>query len=184
MSGCPVSRCARAHDIGVPCVVSADGTREGGGEWWGGKWHSNEVPAADLLPGDILDEVDARMWRTHHDAGSAEESYSRQMRADKYLAMQQLLMAIAAAAPDDNHAMQFQPQARDILAGMVRPRGPAVRATDRAQELDTLALAYRLASGVFPVESPHLPSARTLLTEALKAWERAHPPAALDPLLL
>ena|SRR5579864_6572053 len=68
--------------------------------------------------------------------------------------------------------------------GKKPPRGPAERAEKRAKELDTLGLAYRLASGVYPVESPHLPEARTLIVEALKAWERAHAPAALDPLLL
>lgn len=108
----------------------------------------------------------------------------RSMRIDKYREMQQLLLAIAQAAPSDNHAAQFQTWAQEILRGMIRPRTPAVRAKDRATELETLVLAYHLASGVFPVESPHLPEARTLITEALKAWERAHPPAALDPALL
>lgn len=60
------------------------------------------------------------------------------------------------------------------------PRGPAQRAADRAHELDTLGLAYRLASGVF-VESPHLQEARVILVEALKAWERANAPKAWPP---
>lgn len=64
------------------------------------------------------------------------------------------------------------------------PRGPAERASDRAREHEVLALAYRLASGVAQPLSDPIQQARTLLVEALKAWERAHPPAALDPLLL
>lgn len=145
-----------------------DGTRDGAGTWRGGMWHPD----------------DPAMWRTHHEAASAEERYSRTMRFDKYYAMQQLLMEIA------NHegllnvtGIDYKARAEEILAGMVRPRGPAVRAKDRATELDMLALAYRVASGVFPVESPHLAEARTLMVEALKAWERAHPPAPIDPLL-
>jgi hypothetical protein len=138
------------------------------------------LPAGHISPC----EIPVPMLATHHPIGSAEECHSRRVRFDKYFAMQQLLMEIVAAAPEDNHAMQFQSKAREILAGMVRPRGPAVRSKERADELETLVLAYRVASGVFPVESPHLPEARTLIVEALKAWERAHPPAPLDPLLL
>jgi hypothetical protein len=155
-----------------------DGTREGDGEWQGGRWNpdigSGNEPAADP------------MWRTHHEAGSAEESYSRQMRFDKYRAMQQLLNEIGFGPPPEDARPfwdQMRQKAQAILAGMVRPRGPAQRSTDRATELDRLALAYRVASGVFPVESPHLGEARALIVEALKAWERAHPPAPLDPLL-
>lgn len=162
--------------------VPTDGTRDGDGEWWGGKW----FPDATLgnLPDEIVSEVDARMRRTHHEEGSAEERYSRQMRADKYLAMQQLLNQIANAAPEDNHAMQFQRQAKAILAGMVRPRGPAVRATDRADELEVLLYAYRVPARVLDAEGPIAKRAATLTIEALKAWERAHPPPPLDPLLL
>jgi hypothetical protein len=126
-----------------------------------------------------------------NEPNSAEESYSgmteirigQQMRFDKYRAMQQLLNEVAHAAPEDNLTMQFQSRAQQILAGMVRPRGPAQRSEDRASELDRLALAYRLASGVFPVESPHLGEARALIVEALKAWERDHSPQPIDPLL-
>lgn len=128
--------------------------------------------------------MEESLRRTHHDVGSAEERYSRQMRADKYLAMQQLLTEIAAAAPDDNHAMQIQPRARAILAGMVRPRGPAVRATDRAEELEVLLYAYRVPARVLDAEGLIAKRAAALTIEALKAWERAHPPAPLDPLLL
>lgn len=104
-------------------------------------------------------------------------------RLVKYQEMAELLEEVTRAAPEDNHAMQFQSRARAILAGMVRPRGPSVRSSDRATELEILAVAYRLTSGVNPVESPHVGRARVLIVEALKAWERDHPPAALDPLL-
>lgn len=141
----------------------------------------------DAPPGDVAalptDAEIERMWRTHHQVGSAEETYSRRMRFDKYLAMQRLLMEISAAAPEDNHAMQCQARAREILAGMVRPRGPAVRSADRAAELEVLALAYRLASGVAQPSQQNTLEARSLMVEALKAWERNHPPAPLDPLL-
>lgn len=102
-----------------------------------------------------------------------------QFQTYKYRKMQQLLTEIASRTDDT----PFQPQAKALLDGLERPRTPAVRAKDRAAELETLVLAYHLASGVFPSESPHLTEARTLIIEALKAWERAHPPAALDPLL-
>lgn len=134
----------------------------------------------DTLP----ETADEAMRRTHHEEGSAEERYSRQMRFDKYVDMQQLLGELANAAPDDNHAMQFQPRARAILAGMVRPRGPAVRATDRADEIEVLLYAYRVPARVLDAEGPIARRAATLTIEALKAWERAHPPAPLDPLLL
>lgn len=146
--------------------------------------HCDECDAIDGTHTPSCTSEEAKAWRTHHEPGSAEETFSRRVRFDKYYAMQHLLNEIANAAPSDNHAAQFQPRAREILRDMIRPRTPAVRAKDRATELETLVLAYHLASGVFPVESPHLPEARTLITEALKAWERDHPPAALDPALL
>ena len=63
-------------------------------------------------------------------------------------------------------------------------KGPAVRAQERAVELERLALAYRLASGVAQQDTPVLiGEARALTGEALKAWEREHPPAPIDPLL-
>jgi hypothetical protein len=127
------------------------------------------------------------MWLTHHEPGSAEETFSRTLRFDKYRAMQGLLNLIANfnGEGDVREVLDgYSQQARGILADMKVPRGPAVRAEERANQLERLSLAYRLASGVFPVESPHLQEARTLLVEALKAYERANPPAALDPLLL
>lgn len=175
-----------------------DGTRDGDGTWLHGKWfpdnHSGECQAENAsrlargeLPTCICTEEYERMRRTHHEPGSPEEHYSRQMRFDKYLAMQKLLVNLAHFPfPEDPRPVfdQFQKEAAEVLRGMVRPRGPAARAKDRATELETLVLAYHLASGVYPVESPHLPEARTLITEALKAWERAHPPQPLDPYLL
>jgi hypothetical protein len=118
---------------------------------------------------------------------ASEQAYSRKVQADHYFAMTELLKGLVAFPPDEIFVHKFQEKANDILASMKRhgvPKGPAVRATDRAAELHLLELAYRLASGVYPGESPHLQQARTLIVEALKAWERAHPPEALDPLLL
>ncbi len=68
-----------------------------------------------------------KAWRTHHDPGSAEEAHSRKVRADKYLAMSQLLMEIAHCAPADNHVSHFGPRAKAILAGMQ----PVFREPDR-----------------------------------------------------
>lgn len=206
-----------------------DGTRDGAGVWRAGVWWADRQP------------MDEAMTRTHHEPGSAEEAHSRQMRFVKYYEMQQLLMDIAAAAPQDNHAMQFQPRARqilagsgaggpgqqirfdkyldmqqllndiansdmhtelgegnaaipsgqsfwarakEILAGMERPRSgprtPLDRAGSRALELEILAMAYRWVGGA---QSTSYAPALTLMIEALKAWERANPPEPLDPLL-
>jgi hypothetical protein len=153
-----------------------DGTREGNGVWRGGLWYLDFGAAA---PPTSMDEP---MMRTHHEAGSAEETYSRQMRFDKYLAMQQLLMEIMHCTPDTAIA-DFSHRAADILAGMKRPLEPAQRAATRAEELEALAFAYRVVNNVgAPGTVNH--RAAQLTVEALKAWERAHPPAALDPLLI
>jgi hypothetical protein len=155
-----------------------DGTREGDGEWQGGRWNpdigSGNEPAADP------------MWRTHHEAGSAEESYSRQMRFDKYRAMQQLLNEIGFGPPPEDVRPfwdQMRQKAQAILAGMVRPRGPAARAEERAVQLEALARAYRMAAETISILNGSDDRAAALTIEALKAWERAHPPAPLDPLL-
>jgi len=160
--------------------LPADGTRDGDGVWQGGKWHADGPGGSGTGP--AWDP--SAMWRTHHAPGSAEERYSRTMRFEKYRAMQCLLHAIAEEPSDHMMAdTPFQAQAREILAGMVRPRGPSQRSSDRATELEVLAVAYRLTSGVNPVDSPHVGQARALVVEALKAWERSHPPAPIDPLL-
>lgn len=109
--------------------------------------------------------------------------YSRRMKPEKYLEMQELILRIANGEPH-LEIDRIKQLALNLVGGMVQPRGPAVRAMERSRQLDMLALAYRIASGVFPGESPHLQEARTLLVEALKAWERANPPPPLDPLLL
>lgn len=156
----------------------ADGTRDGDGVWQGGRWYPDVVGSS----GGGLPENP--MWRTHHAPGSPEERYSRQMRFDKYLAMQQLLGEIAVAQGNTEVGeSNFNERARAILAGMVRPRGPSQRAQDRATELEVLVAAYKLACGVNPVVSNYIGEARALIVEALKAWERSHPPAAIDPLL-
>lgn len=134
-----------------------------------------------------------KLWRTHHETGSAEERYSRTMRFDKYLAMQQLLAVIVQSAKgteiseplaSTSSGRSIADRARDILAGMVRPRGPGMRAQERMAELEALAFAYRVAGNVLEGEGPTALRAATITVEALKAWERAHPPAPLDPLLL
>ena len=152
-----------------------DGTRDGDGVWRGGVWHPDCL--AEPPP------PEAMMWRTHHEEGSAEERYSRTMRFEKYVAMQQLLTCIAAAPSEHMMADGYASRAKEILAGMVRPRGPAVRAAERADQLEVIALAYRLASGVAPPVQQKTQEARNLMVEALKAWERAHTPQPIDPLL-
>lgn len=165
-------------------LAPPDGTREGMGVWQGGKWHPDLPGSAGGGPG-YADLPVNPMWRTHHEPGSPEERYSRTMRFDKYRAMQALLMDIA------NHegllnatGIDYKARASEILAGMVRPRGPAERAAARARDLEILMLAYKLASGIFTPPVQGLTSdARALIVEALKAWEREHPPAPIDPLL-
>lgn len=152
-----------------------DGTREGDGVWRGGLWYVDYASAA--TPGSM----DEPMMRTHHEAGSAEEGYSRRMRFDKYLAMQQLLMELMHVTPDTAIA-EYSQRAADILAGMKRPREMADRLKERALELRSLAVAYSVVA-----ESPaaaYDPRSAVILFESLKAWEREHPPAPLDPLLL
>lgn len=130
-------------------------------------------------PPSLLDAMDEAMSRTHHEPGSAEERYSRQMRFDKYLAMQTLLANLAHFPfPEDPRPVfdQFQKEAAEVLRGMVRPRTPAARGLERAEHLRRLADAYSIATNG-PSETAEL------IIEALKAWERAHPPQPLDPLL-
>jgi hypothetical protein len=99
----------------------------------------------------------------------------------QYYAMVRLLGDLSSAAPEDNHAMQFQARARQILDFLSRAppvpptSGPAVRAEAHAEFLETLALAYRLASGVAqePV-AVKTQAARSLLVDALRAWEREY----------
>jgi hypothetical protein len=134
------------------------------------------------IAGNAQAVEELKMQRTHHEAGSAEETYSRQMRFDKYLAMQQLLMEIMHATPDTAIA-DFSHRAAEILAGTVRPKKIETRAEERATELEALMYAYRVVNHVgSPGTVAH--RAATLTVEALKAWEREHPPAPLDPLLL
>lgn len=122
-----------------------------------------------------------KIWKTNHEPGSVEESYSRRMRFDKYLAMQALLMELAERGPD---YPGLQHRAKEILAGMKMPRGPAIRAKERADELKALAFAYKVPGRVIEADGPIAIRAAALTVEALKAYERAHPPAPLDPLLL
>ncbi len=143
------------------------------------------LPKASAVHTDTpLEDVANPMWQTHHEPGSAEENYSRTMRFEKYRAMQQLLAAIANDETPAVRAPGYRHQAKAILAGMVTPRGPAVRSEERAKELERLSTAYRLASGVAQEPTAETQAARTLMVEALKAWEIAHPPKPLDPLLL
>lgn len=65
-----------------------------------------------------------------------------------------------------------------------RPRGPAERAKERAAELEALAFAYGVIAPVRDDQGSIALRAATITIEALKAWERAHPPAPLDPLLV
>lgn len=121
-----------------------------------------------------------KIWKTHHEPGSVEESYSRRMRFDKYLAMQALLMELAERGPD---YPGLQHRAKEILAGMKRPRSPLDRVIERATELKGLVEAYEAI--INGVDEAHTSDrAITLTVEALKAYERAHPPEPLDPLLL
>lgn len=136
--------------------------------------------------------MDDAMRRTHHEPGSPEERYSRQMRFDKYLAMQRLLMELANSGAErrvgernmDDTGKSLLHQAKDILAGMVRPSTPESRATERALELESLAYAYRVVHGVSGKPGDPTYRAAEITVEALKTWERAHPPEPLDPLLL
>jgi hypothetical protein len=109
------------------------------------------------------------------------------MRLDKYLAMQQLLILVTNQE-DETTWSEIMRKARDILAGMQVPRGPAVRAAERSKTLSALVSAYQQAETAAVAAKLHGDEdgveAATLTIEALKAWEREHPPAALDPLLL
>lgn len=121
-------------------------------------------------------------------AGAVEEPrYSTRLDPDRYVQMQQLLVEIAVAGPSDNHVMQVQPRAQAILAGMKplgEPKGPEVRAAERMQELMALAFAYKVVAQFREGQGAEARYAANITVEALKAWEREHPPAALDPLLL
>lgn len=140
----------------------------------------------DAPPGDVAEiPLSGLMWKTHHEPESVEESYSRQMRFDKYLAMQALLNELVNSVPTDARPFLdiMQMKARSILAGMKRPRSPLDRAIERAVELKGLMEAYEAI--IAGVDEAHTSDrAITLTVEALKAYERAHPPAPLDPLLL
>jgi len=180
----------------------ADGTRDGGGVWRGGKWYPDVGQSGGnvLLKPQEMDAYLARLanekaleeeevekaQRTHHEAGSPEEAHSRRVRMDKYVAMQALLMEIANCPPADNHAAQFGPRAQAILAGMQpkfrepRRRFPAGLANERATELETLAFAYRVIGLLHPSQPPLQRNAAELTLKALQAWERDHPPVPLD----
>jgi hypothetical protein len=127
-----------------PTGPKIDGARDGDGTWFAGRWY----------PDQPVDHG----WKV------------------RYHEMQQLLMEVVAAAPEDNHAMQFQARARNLLncAGkpLETPKGPAVRAEAHAEFLESLALAYRLASGVAQEPGVKTQAARNLLVDALRAWER------------
>jgi hypothetical protein len=123
--------------------------------------------------------------RSMRDSGAAPQSqpeeYSRRVQFDKYHAMQSLLHEIANAT---NVPIKFVVSARDILAGMKMPRGPDTRAQERKAELEALAYAYGVINHVGGKLGSLDHRAATIALEALKAYERAHPPAPLDPLLL
>jgi hypothetical protein len=143
-------------------------------------------------PGDVAAEVQLeqeqveKAWRTHHDPGSPEEAHSRRVRFDKYIAMQGLLMELTAASTLNVGVNHLRDRAKEILAGMqptfreARPQGTAELAVIRAAEIEALAFAYRLV-GRLNGSEPSLNHHAALITlEALRAWERDHPPAALD----
>lgn len=140
------------------------------------------APHCPVSP-DPAPSMDDGMLRTHDEPGSPEERYSRQMRFDKYLAMQGVLQRIANAVNEDYLTKEQIREAKDILAGMVRPSTPESRATARAAELEALMFAYRIVNNVgSPGTVNH--RAAEITVEALKAWELAHPPQPLDPYLL
>lgn len=123
---------------------------------------------------------------THHDAGSAEETPSQRVRFDKYHAMQHLLMEIGLSPPPADVRPfwdEMRQKSQAILRGMTRPRSIFTRIGERATDLEVMALAYRMIEGAGTAQVDG-ERATTMLFEAMKAWERAHPPAALDPLLL
>lgn len=61
-------------------------------------------------------------------------------------------------------------------------RGPEERAKERVAELEALVYAYGVLKGVGPAGTT-MSRAAAITLEALKAWERAHPPEAVDPLI-
>jgi hypothetical protein len=147
-----------------------DGTKDGDGFWHGGRWH---LGIRDGRP-------DGKGGWEPYLRDPEEQRYSQRVRTDKYREMQDLLLDLAHSphAPDARPALdEWQKRAQRVMTGMRRPWSPAVRGTARANELRILAEAYETAAAAEKETA-------TLLIEALKAWERAHPPAPLDPLLL
>jgi len=158
-----VGKLPASEDGRLASYPPPDGTRDGDGYWQNGKWHPDDQQYAAQQ--------------------SVEKNHSRRVQFDKYHAMQGLLNTIANA-PERLVAKEYVDRAKEILAGMTVPRGPAIRARERADELEALVFAYRVPERVLAAEGPIAQRAATLTVEALKAWERAHPPQPLDPLLL
>lgn len=148
--------------IDEPNWPPKDGTQDGDGVWNEGKWAP--APSARLP-----------------------EFYSRKGDIDRYREMLDLLVDIVAVPEGDIFPIaKFRNLAQDILGRLKKqgiPLGPDVRAAERKTELEALAFAYGVLHHVgAPGTRDH--RAATITLEALKAWERAHPPAPLDPLLL
>jgi hypothetical protein len=109
-------------------------------------------------------------------------NYSNRLRPEKYQEMQALLECMAG---DETSQLspEYRQSAKTLLQGMERPKGTEQRAQERAQELRALAWAYAALKGL-GAPGTEMYQAATICFEALKAWEREHPPSPLDPLLL